>query len=726
MRDHHFFALLFLLFGLPAGYAQTTPLPDPETPANTLVWMHPTASPSVAEVNRRLEIGFRLGMEHRRMINNFLDGRDVPEVINPFDPEHLDAVATFELFDAATGLVIERHERIAFWYREYERDFSAEDPNEWTHREQETRFHMRVRFTPERAGSWRVYVTIKDRWGETTITNQTRFNVFANFNPGFLRVGETGRFFVRDKQSFFPVGQNLPCPSCHPEVDPVCAQIDCAGKEPWCKGKVMGPYGFKVYEDEMSALADAGGNYMRFLITPWNLEIEFEELNNYDARMHCAWETDRLLAHADSIGVLLHFNMQIHYNLEDPSIYGMWHWDFNNLECYPHDDPYCYARELELATPLDFLQSERALKHYKNRLRYMIARYGHSTAIGVLELFSEANNIGQGYETTPRCGNDKTQPRNKPYQTNEAYPSAVARWHKELARYIKEDLKHDQHILAVNYTGRPDYVGGDDSFYSPHIDLATYNYYNLSIGKYYNAYRHVDRFHHRDRRKMITNESPPQIGKPLMFSETGPGLSGVEHCDSDLRWIKSVWLSAFTGTAGTAMNWSNQYDFELWKHLGTLQALMQKYDFDGKRFEAQGAESSDQTFDLVALVAGRGPKEAVGALHNRTINFYTRSTDDHKSCRDTAALNNLVLFPQYLKPIDRIYNNRERVSRIENMGILRRYIIQFYDPMTRQFIAREEVRSGLSGGLNIPHPPFWADGSPIYIFTVERLRLPNE
>lgn len=220
MRDHLFFALLFLLFGLPAGYAQTTPLPDPETPANTLVWMHPTDSPSVAEVNRHLEIGFRLGMEHRRMINNFLDGRDVPEVINPFDPEHLDAVATFELFDATTGLVIERHERIAFWYREYERDFSAEDPNEWTHRERETRFNMRVRFTPERAGSWRVYVTIKDRWGETTTTNQTRFNVFANFNPGFLRVGESGRFFCERQAIVLSGGSELTLPIMPPRSRP--------------------------------------------------------------------------------------------------------------------------------------------------------------------------------------------------------------------------------------------------------------------------------------------------------------------------------------------------------------------------------------------------------------------------------------------------------------------------------------------------------------------------
>lgn len=726
MRDYLILALLFFLFGLPAGYAQTTPLPDPRTDALTLVWMHPSATPAITEVNRHLEVGFRLDMEHRRMIDNFLDKRNVPEVMNPFDPEHLDAVATFERIDPASGQVIERHERIAFWYREYERDYSSEDPNEWTHRELENRFQMRARFTPENTGIWRVQVNLNDRWGRSTTTNQTFFEVVDATNAGFLKVGETGRFFVRDGASFFPVGQNLPCPSCHPEVDPTCEQIDCAGKEPWCQGKVMGPYGFQVFEDEMSALANVGGNYMRFLITPWNLEIEFEELNNYDQRMHCAWETDRLLEHAENLGILLHFNMQIHYNLENPSIYGMWHWDFDDLECYPHDDAYCYTRELELQSPLDFLQSERALKHYKNRIRYMIARYGHSTAIGVFELFSEANNIGQGYETNERCGNDKSKPRNKPYQSDDAYPPAVAKWHRELARFIKEDLKHDQHIIAVNYTGRPDYVRGDDSFYSPHVDLATYNYYNLAVGKYYNAYRHVGRFHYRDPRKMITNERPPAINKPLMFSETGPGFSGVERCDSDLRWIKSVWLSAFTGTAGTAMNWSNQFDFELWRHLGDLQRMMKPYDFDGKRFEPQGVVSSDETFDLVALVAGKGPKEAIGALHNRTVNFYTRSTRAHRSCRDTAALNNLVLFPQYMTASDRLYQRRERVSRIENMGIFRRYIVQFYDPIERVFFDRVEVRSGLSGGLNIPHPPFRADGSPIYIFTVERLRLKND
>lgn len=721
MRGTTVLLTVLLAFILPsAGQAQTTPLPDPGAQAMELAWLYPSETPALVSVNKHLEIGFKLLMEHRRKIDNYLDERPVPDVLNPFDPADLDVMATFVRVDRLNGDTLETQERIGFWYREYKRDFSDSRPDNWKHEEIETLYNMRVRFTPEMPGLWFVQITVKERDGTISYTNRTNFEVENNADPGYLTVGSSTRYFTRDNSTFFPVGQNLPCPSCHIEVDPVCDRIQCAGKEPWCHGKVMGPYGFKVYEDEMEELAKSGANYMRFLIAPWNLEIEFEKLNNYDDRMHCAWETDRILQKAEELGLLLHFNLQIHYPLEDPSVYAMWHWDYNDLECFPHDDPYCYMSELNLPTPFDFLKSERALHHYKNRLRYMIARYGYSTSIGVLELFSEANNIGQGHDIPENCVLNKKLPRRRPYQDEEGFAEAVSNWHFELARFIKEDLNHTSHILAVNYTGPANYLLNDRSYYSPHIDLATFNHYNLSIQKYYRSSEFINDFRSGTDRKVTSNYNPPDIGKPLMFSETGPGPVGVETCDSDMRWIKSVWLSPFTGLAGTAMNWSNQFDFELWQHLGRVNSFMTGVDLDRLPFKPYRAERKDRRADLAVLRSSSKERIAIGIVHNRTVNFYTRSTDDHPSCRDTTMLIPTVLFPELRLAQDVEYDKKERFAQINKMGFLVRYKVVFTDPFTGDVMTEKETRSNLRGVLQIEYPTLTKDGSPIYPFKAIR------
>jgi hypothetical protein len=702
--------------------AQTTPLPDPGVRAMELAWMHPTKTPAIAEKNGYLEVGFRLGMELRRKINNYLDGREVPDRINPFDPADLDVRVTFSRINPENGSVEEGNERIGFWYREFERDYRAPNPDDWNHREIPNLFNFRARYAPKEIGLYTVTAMVIERQSDTSFTNTTTFEVVESNREGFLELDQHNRYFTRNGKGFFPVGQNLPTPTCRPEVDSVCSALYCAGKEAWCHGRIMGPYGFQVFETEMKQLANSGANYMRFLIAPWNLEIEFEALNNYDKRMHCAWETDRIIQLADSLGILLHFNMQIHFPLEDPSGYGMWHWDFGDLPCFAYDNPYCYAREFEFARPIDFIRSDAARYHYKNRLRYMIARYGHATSIGVFELFSEANNIGDGYELDENCQRVEGRDRKKPYYNEPGYAAAIADWHNDLAQYIKQELKHTDHLLAVNYTGPPAFSLGDRSFYSPDVDVAAFNFYNLAVDKYYRSSTIAEDFRNNRNRRKPTDFNPPDINKPLMFSESGPGPEDIARCDEDMRWIKTVWLSAFTGLAGTAMNWSNQYNFQLWEHLGRLRDFIGDFDFAEQRVAPYRAESSDRRFELVALRSTRGQRRAIGAVHNRSVNFYTQSKDPTSICRDSTWLTDEIINPALRQAVSKTYNLRERVARIENMGTLVRYRVQFVDILNGSIVKESEVRSGISGALNIEHPVLDAQGSPIYVFRAERLK----
>ncbi len=711
--------LLFLCaLGIQTVSAQTTPLPDPGTQAMENVWLHPVANPAVAETNQWIELGFRLQMATRRKIDNYIANRQVPNRLNPFDPLELDVRMRFVLIDSISGDTLRDLERNAFWYREFRVDSSATDPDDWKHLEIETPFNFRTRFTPPQSGRWSVTGMVIEKQRDTTFTATTYFNVTTQKKPGFLAVGASKRYLVRDGRGFFPIGQNLPVPSCRPESDQRCAQLECAGKEAWCFGRMMGPLGFDVYRNEMQRLAQNGGNYFRILLAPWALEIEFEQLNNYHDRMHMAWETDRILEAAEDLNLLIHLNLHIHFPFEDPSGYGMWQWDWGDLPCFDYDDPYCYCDELNLPKPIDFLRSETAMRHYKNRLRYLVARYGHSTNIAVLELLSEANNVGAGNILDENCATIESPP--KPYVTEPGFAEAIAAWHRELARFIKEDLKHTDHLVAVSYTGPPSFTRGDDSFYSEHVDLATYNHYNLAVDKYYRTAQTVAQFQSDQRNPKASDFNPPAINKPLFFSEVGPGPEEIAFCDNDIRWQKEAWLSPFIGLAGMGLNWSNQYRADLWKQFGHINALFSSVDLEAGRFVTHRSESDDKRFELLALRSRKGVRQAIGVVHNRTVNFYSRSSEPESVCKSADWLIDDLIRPQFRDAQTLSYSKDDRFSAVENMGSLRRYTVRFIHPETGEEIATELVRSTLSGRLRIPHPDLRADGVPLYAFEAVR------
>lgn len=697
--------------------SQTTPLPDPGVRAMELAWMRTTERPAVVQKNDWVEIGFKLNQEIRKQIDDYLLKRGVPKQINPFDPKDLDVIFRFYPPNGA-----ETEDRIGFYYREYERNFSSANPDDWNHIEKPTQFQIRGRLTPEVVGDWAVEARVI-ALGDTLFTNQTRFTVVESDLPGFLSVGDSKRFLVRDGETYFPVGQNLPWPTCHKDFDPKCQLLKCAGTEAWCGGKIMGPYGFKVYEDEMTALAASGADYFRMLIAPWNLEIEFEELNNYYDRMHCAWETDRILDKAQELGLLIHFNLQVHYPLENPNVYGMIDWDYGDLPCYSKDEPYCYADELNLATPLDFLTNEEAKRHYKNRLRYLIARYGHSTSIGVMELFSESNNIGNGPDVSEDCKlvNNGKAPA---YARIDELPVAISNWQNEMTTYIKQELNHSKHPLSVNFTGLPDYKRGDLSFYHPNVDVACWNDYTPLLTKYSRTSKIVHNFQDKKQRENISNIDPPTIGKPMMLSETGPGITNIETCDSDIRWIKAAWLTSFSGLAATPTNWSNDRNVELWAHLGRIKQFTSDIPFDSERWESQIDERKDLKAEVIALASRKGEKRAIGAVHNTTVNFYTRRTGDATPCGDLSSIGGFV--PEGFRTAENIKPEKggSKIG-LSAMGPFSKYTIEWIDPLTLKVIKTDQRSANINGKLFLDFPTLEATGFPLVLFRVYKSRQPS-
>ncbi|NQX91281.1 MAG: hypothetical protein HRT74_03955 [Flavobacteriales bacterium] len=484
--------------------------------------------------------------------------------------------------------------------------------------------------------------------------------------------------------------------------------------------EVMNPTGFIAYNKILNTYAQEGGNYFRMLVAPWNLEIEFEKLGDYTNRMQCAWELDIVLNTVDSLGLLVHFNLQVHYPLELNSVYRMFNWDFTDIPCFDNDEPYCYHTALELDTPLDFLKSDEARKHYQNRLRYYIARYGDHPAIGAIELLSEINNIGQDLPMDENCENTNVA-KIQPYYTEDGFARSVYEWQANMLGFIKDELNYREHLLAVSYTGIPEYVLGDSSYYIPQLDIATYNDYTSSINQFRNLSKTMARFQSKGK-SPYSNENPPAINKPLMLSEIGPG-SGIEQCDDQMRFVKSVWMTAFSGLSGSAMNWSYQRDPTSWNHLQRVDSIMSGINLEEGKWRAVNDLSNNKWFDLVALTQSGVSRQALGVIHNRTFNFYTTSDDPNSSCK-TFVTENPQFFPSELLSTQQDFGtSRPSKLTLPNMGAMRTYVIEFFDVETGELVYSTTHNTGLDAKLPIHFQKFFDAKHSIFFFKVTPKKL---
>jgi hypothetical protein len=83
-------------------------------------------------------------------------------------------------------------------------------------------------------------------------------------------------------------------------------------------------------------------------------------------------------------------------------------------------------------SPVDFFTGTLAKKIYKNKLRYMVARWGYSTNLACWELWNEIDNV-MDWQKVPSA--------------------AIVSWHKEMANYLKQ-IDPYKHLVSTSVSHR--------------------------------------------------------------------------------------------------------------------------------------------------------------------------------------------------------------------------------------------------------------------------------
>ncbi len=421
------------------------------------------------------------------------------QVTNPYDFDKINLYAIFERPDGQKDTVD------GFFFQDYE--LTGPDV---VHPIGEP--FWKIRYTPVISGSYQYRLYCTDESG-TAQEPEKEINCSVPDKQGFVRTRKNYYVYYDDGELFTPLGQNIA----------------------W-DGFEQDFYQYRAYTDSM---AKYGGNTVRLYMAPWSYGIEWTNtgLGNYGARQSNAWKLDWILQEFKAKDILCSLVLSIHdeYNYTSTSFI---HWEHN---------PYNEDNGGPCSQAQEFFTDPGARGFFKNRLRYINARWGYSPNILMYEMLSESDNF-------PYYPQQKANIRN---------------WIIEMAEYMKE-IDINKHFTSASYA-----ISEHDSllWMNPAIDIAHVHVYlpfegDLGLSLYDKLRNYQQAF-----------------AKPIVASE-----SGIFHF-SDTMALKdpmgisfhnSLWVTHFAGSFSSSLPWHwGEYinDLNLYPHYTAVDSFFEHDDF---------------------------------------------------------------------------------------------------------------------------------------------------
>jgi hypothetical protein len=482
---------------------------------------------------------------------------------NPFDPAQIDLALELT---APSGRSFQTP---GFYFQDYERTL-VEGTERLTPKGEP---HWMARFTPTEVGSWRWRWKVRTpRCAETTPWQTFEATVPEATARGFLRVSPEDPRYLRfdDGTPFFAVGENVG----------------------WYDRR-----GTFAYDHWFAALSAQGANFARVWMPSWAFGLEWisrgpdggvasSSLGDYSPRLERAWQLDHVLEAARDAGIYILLCLQNHgaFSL---SVNSEW-----------ADNPYNARNGGPLANPQEFFTDPMARLLFERRLRYIVARWGHSPQILAWELWNEVD------------------------YTEERDAAVLVPWHAQMADYL-QSIDPNGHMVTTSVAALAPLLG---------LDMALFRLPQIAFSQLH-LYGHPG-FDPDFPEKVAELVAPLlALGKPVLAAELGVDYRGpAETLARDPHasgFHDLLWSGIFAQTWGTGMTWwwDNLVEEQgLYSHLGPIVAVTQGIAFDREGLRPGGARVSVADRNL-AVYALRGHTVTLAWVKNRD-NLWFRQLDD--------------------------------------------------------------------------------------------------
>jgi hypothetical protein len=482
-----------------------------------------------------------------------ITGEGLPNVANPFDPAQLEVWGWFR----------DPHGRLwrvpAFFFQGYERSL-VRDRESLTSTDKPT---WKVRFAPVVPGTWTWWWSVRDRTGER-LGRQHHVAVIDRDAPGFIRrSGRDRRCLVHDDQSaYFAIGENVA----------------------WYS-EARGTYD---YDSWFGRLAEHGANHARLWMPYWAFALEGPDtgVGDYTRRLDRAWQLDYVVELAGRLGLALTLCIQNHGPF---SIAFNSEWDRN---------PYNQRNGGPLARPEAFFTNTEARRLFRQRLRYIVARWAYAPQLLAWELFNEVD-LTANYD-----------------------PAVVAHWHREMSEYLRS-LDPHQHLISTSLALYPSVST------SPHdapiwnttgLDFTQIHRYTtlgdgIPIGDPDVAHNLGDLVSFM----LDTHQQPTLVGEYGINSTNAKITATIDEKGVALH--DALWATALSGSFGTAMSWwwDSYIDAQpqrFYPMFGALARFLHGIQWDREALRASLVAASSPSRS-VALHGLQGPSTLVLWIKNQ-------------------------------------------------------------------------------------------------------------
>lgn len=392
---------------------------------------------------------------------------------NPFDSSDisLDLAATYA--DGSTVNVP------GFYFRPYERSLSGDKevmtikgPGEW-----------HVRFSPRKEHAVTLKFSARDRSGTTEFKPMT-IDVAPSDSKGIVQVSKVDpRFFAFENgTSFWPLGPNA------------------------CWGNDKGTFSYDEWFGKLSAQK---ANYSRLWLDPalstFSLTLAGKPADGKGIAqidLANAWRLDYVLNLAKQDGIYLMLCIESFNTLRSASGYPYW------KEAAENED-----NGGPLRNPRDFWTSDKMAKLFKDKLRYIVARYGAYDNTMAWELWNEVDLVDE-FNVDP-----------------------VREWHAKMADYIRS-IDVDRHMITTSFASSNGFKPID---LMPNLDYFQTHHYG------------------GDPAAEVINQQSRKggQGKPHYVGEIGADAGGprAEDDPTGVQVHDPIWASIATGSSGAAAAW---------------------------------------------------------------------------------------------------------------------------------------------------------------------------
>lgn len=344
--------------------------------------------------------------------------------------------------------------------------------------------HWAVRYTPQVAGQ-HTYIMRYTQPGMESVSQSYKLNVKESNGHGILHIADNWSLRYDDGTPFRGIGENL------------CWESRANDDSKYFK-KLHEQHDRFNYPAMLPKFAENGGNFARIWMCSWNFPIDRKD----------------------------HFN-NIRYEVCDgyinPSAVKRMDETVELCEKLGIKIMLCIGAG-EAHTNSEFFVSEKAKAAHRNRLRYIVARWGYSEAIAMWEFFNEIDNIQYRDSKHPIPAKD------------------IVDWHAQMARYIKS-IDAFKHIVTTSIS---------------HRDLEGLN----SITDMDINQKHI--YNQTSVIPTTIKDYTQKFGKPYIIGEFGYEWDWSKNFDDfadgmDVDFRRGLWYGLFSPTPVTPMSWWWEY-----------------------------------------------------------------------------------------------------------------------------------------------------------------------